>query len=150
MKTTKVQLDRIRILIEELEKLRKDNPKGKFNMGIWCDLEFARTKTKLQKQIMEATKNPCGTAACLAGKAGLMPRFRRMGFKWTAHSSGYADFSYKGNLGDDAVKAFFGYDVFTDVFLNTNEIKTLFQGINALRQFVEDEDLMLPVADAAT
>ena len=85
MGTTKVQLRRINILIEELEELRRTTKDIKFEMGTWCELEYVddgQSATDLQKLIRNATKNPCGTAACLAGKAGLIPRIRKMGFMW--------------------------------------------------------------------
>ena len=138
--TTKAQLRRINILIEELEKLRKENPKGKFDMGTWCSIKRAATRLLLRKQILEAIQNPCGTAACLAGKAGLIPRIRRMGFKWdTAKSRGnVADFRYKKLIGNVAVQFFFGSAVFHRVFTRTYSISTLYQGIQALKCFVKD------------
>jgi len=137
--TTPVQLRRIRILIEELEKLRKDNPKGKFNMGIWCALTKAVDRFILRKEILEATKDPCGTVACLAGKAGLIPRIRRMGFKWdpTGRRKAHANFRYREHRGVGAVTAFFGEDVLYHVF-RIMTINTLYQGIQALKIFVKE------------
>jgi len=85
--TTKVQKERIEVLIEELEKLRaKHGRKVKFDMGVWCKAT--------KEDIPEAIKNPCGTYACLAGKAGLIPRIRRMGFKWVySKKLGYSHFT---------------------------------------------------------
>ncbi len=150
------QLKRCKILITELHELRKNTIKPKFNMGNWmCDtLSRMTRKGRLHRAIMEATKNPCSTAACLAGKAGLIPRIRRMGFKWDVLSGvsyltgqAQAGFHYGGYTGDDAVKAFFGSDAFHDIFMDLGGIRTLLQGIRALErlvkaeeQFREDED----------
>lgn len=150
MTTTTKQLTRIKILIEELESLRENTEKPAFDMGTWCEISEADTKTKIQKQISEAVKNPCQTAACLAGKAGLMPRFRRMGFSWRFSHFGIlfgkneigacASFKYKEYKGVLAVKMFFGADVTKEVFMQTLGIRTLFQGINALKEFVAEEE----------
>ena len=140
--TTKVQLRRIEILIEELEKLRKAKPKGKFNMRIWCALKRAATRAVLRKQIREAVKNPCGTSACLAGKAGLIPRIRKMGFKWDTIDrwGDHGGFRYKKFIREAAVRAFFGDDVYWGVFNRPHSITTLFQGINALKSFVRESN----------
>jgi len=154
--TTKVQLKRINILIEELEKLRASTPRPKFNMGMWCELtgrdekdSWGRavsndTRAELRAKIKAAVLNPCGTAACLCGKAGLMPRFRRMGFRWDVSKSGKVEgkfyYSKRGRArdtyGEVATMEFFGFDVYDDVFINVDEIKTLSQGIKALKRFV--------------
>lgn len=146
--TTKIQLKRIEILIEELEKLRKENPRGIFDMGDWCALDSAPTKTELDKQIKEATKNPCGTAACLAGKAGLIPRIRQMGFRWGSRVSilgwdsyAYGGFRYKDYFDDNAIEAFFGEEVLNTVFYDTATINTLYQGIKALKKFIQIEKM---------
>lgn len=127
--TTKAQLNRIRILIEELEKLRKEHGrKVKFAMGVWCDLE--------DKSLREAVRNPCGTYACLAGKAGLIPRIRRMGFKCFDDDFG-VDFKYKSHSGTSAIEKFFGKEIMRSVFTRyAMTIPTLFQGILALKRFV--------------
>jgi hypothetical protein len=143
---TEKQYRRVKILITELEKLRQTTKKPKFYMGNWMSrlLQKRRSKRALHIAVMEATREPCGTEACLAGKAGLIPKIRRMGFKWdvTDRTDEYdyaiANFRYKVYTGDEAVRAFFGRDIFNQVFMNTSGIKTLFQGINALKRAVKD------------
>ncbi len=139
------QYRRVKILITELEKLRKTTKKPKFYMGNRMSriLQKRVSKRALRIAIMEATREPCGTEACLAGKAGLIPRIRRMGFKWDVMDEpgeyGYAkaNFRYKFYKGDEAVRHFFGRDIFNDIFMNTAGIKTLFQGINKLKAAVK-------------
>lgn len=146
--TTPVQLKRLNVLIEELERLRANTVKPKFNMGNWMSNALSRFKTKvgLHKAIMEATENPCGTAACLAGKAGIIPKIRRMGFKWDVlpefsylNGQAQAGFHYNGWTGDYAVKEFFGQEAFHECFMAIGEIKTLLQGINKLKSVVKYE-----------
>lgn len=154
--TTLVQLKRIKILIEELESLKETTKKPAFDMHQWCEIGELRTKALMQKQINKAVKNPCQTAACLAGKAGLMPRFRRMGFSWAFSHYGpsgvihnrlvaLADFRYRDRhkhvwKGTFALEKFFGIPVYRQIFMRTYKIRTLFQGINALKRFVAEED----------
>ena len=129
--TTKVQLNRIRILIEELEKLRAQHGRGiKFDMGLYV--------STLNFDLPTAIKNPCGTYACLVGKAGLIPRIRRMGFRWTQAAGGGYDFRYKKCRGSDAIRTFFGDAVSAEIFHGPgmDRISTLFQGIKALKKFV--------------
>jgi hypothetical protein len=144
-----IQLKRTKVLIVELHKLRDNTEKPKFNMGDWMNNLLSRMSSKaaLHKAIMEATKNPCGTAACLAGKAGLIPRIRRMGFKWDvlperSYLTGQAQagFHYDGWTGDHAVQEFFGSDVFHEVFMDISGIRTLLQGIRALEKIVKEEE----------
>ena len=146
-KMTTKQLRRVKILITELEKLRATTKTPKFNMGQWMSrlLKRRNSKKAMKIAIMEATREPCNTSACLAGKAGLIPKIRRMGFRWdvigaNSYGEGVADFRYKDFIGDEAVKQFFGYDTYSDVFLNTYDINTLFQGINALKRAVKAEE----------
>ncbi len=147
MSMTDIQIKRTEVLIEELIKLRATTEKPQFNMKQWMSNFLTRmpgAKALLHREIMEATKNPCGTSACLAGKAGLIPRIRRMGFKWDVvpepKSSRYYDtracFQYDGLTGDNAAVAFFGNAVYHGVFMNYGEIRTLLQGINALKEVV--------------
>ena len=147
-KPTKAQLFRVGVLIEELEKVRKSTPSPKFNMKSWCTLHRAATKTFLKKLIGQAVKNPCGTTACLAGKAGLLPKIRRMGFRWEVmrpksyrqrgHPA-HAGFRYKHNIEVNAVKKFFGTMCYWEVFMNIYGINTLLQGIDALKRFHKRE-----------
>lgn len=148
MKTTKVQKGHIRVLIEELEKLQ-DTKDIQFNMSHWCELGLRKPfdapmpREELREAILLATKNPCGTSACLAGKAGLIPRIRRMGFKWGVSRGGAIKgiFRYTNNgrelTGDAAVCAFFGERVFEIVFTGRFDIKTIPQGIQALENFLD-------------
>lgn len=144
--TTPIQLHRIEILIEELEKLRQRAKKRKqeiqFFMGNWITPELA--SPNLKDKIAKAVRNPCGTQACLAGKAGLISKIRRMGFKWEilpGSRGTESNFQFTENRyrfrGDSAVKAFFGGDVTKEIFLGSQSIKTLFQGIQALKRFVK-------------
>ncbi len=143
--TTPIQLHRIEILIEELEKLRQRAKERKeeieFNMGFWItpEMEGPNLKGKIDK----AVRNPCGTAACLAGKAGLIPRIRRLGFKFDIVPGSYgakAEFQYTENgfnyRENSAIGAFFGEDVTKKIFIGSHNIDTLFQGIQALKRFV--------------
>jgi len=144
--TTPTQLRRINILIEELIKLRQraiDRDREiEFNMASW--MEPGMSSPNLRSKIDKAVRNPCGTEACLCGKAGLIPRIRRLGFKWDIIPKSYgtsANFQYTGGDGDryhgsHAVKEFFGEDVTEEVFLGGQDINTLFQGIQALKRFV--------------
>lgn len=148
--TTSLQLHHIKVLIEELEKLRTETPKPKFEMSRWIDalLTFGRNKTSLRKTIHEATLHPCRTSACLAGKASLIPRIRRMGFRWdfwdfNVHGEATAAFHYRGYFGTSAVRKFFGEDVYYQVFVNLENIRTLLQGIKALKQFMERNEKSL-------
>lgn len=137
--TTRVQLRRIKILIEELEKLPTD---GVFKMDTWCELSGG-FGTSLKSKIRKAVRNPCGTAACLAGKAGLIPRIRRMGFKWDVLGrwGHHANFRYKTFIGGSARWEFFGEDVNDAVFTSIDTIDTLPEGIEALKEFVKDAEL---------
>jgi len=143
--TTPIQLHRIKILIEELTKLRQraiDKSRGiEFDMTTWMDPELC--SPNLGTKINKAVKNPCGTSACLAGKAGLIPKIRKLGFQWDITPKSYgtsAGFSYTENefryTGNSAVSLFFGGGVFKAVFLDVKGINTLHQGIMALKRFV--------------
>lgn len=147
-KPSKQQLFRVKVLIEELEKMRKSNPSPKFHMKSWCELACARSRTFLNKLIRRATKNPCGTTACLAGKAGLIPKIRRMGFKWEARelssellrsTTARAGFKFKDKVDDNAVKEFFGIMCYWEVFMDIYGISTLIEGIKALKGFHKRE-----------
>ncbi len=149
----KQQYKRTKVLIEELIKLRANTEKPKFQMKNWMSeaLKKMASKVGLHKAIMDATKNPCGTTCCLAGKAGLIPRIRRMGFKWdvrpgpvdakhyswSAQPWARACFQFDGWTGDAAARKFFGDTVFEKVFMNVAGIRTLLQGIKALQYQVE-------------
>lgn len=152
MITTQIQINRLNVLIEELEKLRANTAKPKFEMRNWMAETLSKfaTKVGLHKAIMDATKNPCGTAACLAGKAGLIPRIRRLGFRWDVMETktfmtnqAQACFHFDGYTGDVAVKHFFGWEAFSEVFMALGEITTLFQGIKRLKKLVKEEQKIL-------
>lgn len=141
---TGVQLNRIKMLIEEFEIILEDR-NARIHMRDWCELEYAETKEEAKRKLKDAVDNPCGTAACLAGKAGLMRRFRNLGFKWTmkfepgffsydeGHFSG--EFEYRDSTGDDAVREFFGDDAYEELFMDFT-IKSVRGGIYRLKQFV--------------
>ena len=137
------QLFRIKVLIEELVRIRAETDKPKFNMKHWCELARGKSITFLNKLIGKAIKNPCGTSCCLAGKAGLLPKIRRMGFKWEAKPSSSpvrgapatGGFRYQHNVDDNAVKKFFGTMCYWEVFMDLYGISTLLQGIEALKRF---------------
>ncbi len=148
MNMSKVQYNRTKILIEELKTLRANTPKPKFRMANWMSEFLTKMfhKKDLHQAIMDATREPCGTACCLAGKAGLIPRIRRLGFKWdvldggSAWSDAKANFQYKDEIGNEAVKLFFGSYLFCRVFMNTEGLRTLLQGIKALQDAVNVYD----------
>lgn len=144
---TNLQIEHCKILVEELEKLQKATKAPVFSMERWVNpiLDRARTQALLHKRIMDVTKNPCGTAACLAGKAGLIPRIRRLGFKWDIVKGRYyggdakANFKYGTSEGTYAVTAFFGYSTFTNVFMRT-KIRTLNGALRVLRKHIRVEE----------
>lgn len=158
--TTEIQLKRLGILVEELEKLRDSVPASEvcFDMGQWCELQNAEsrtTRTKILADIEAATLNPCNTYACLAGKAGLIPRIRRAGFKWTISDPkagedddscwSHTEFQYKDRAGHvvkghDAITAFYGESAMSNVFLHhSHGIDTLQDGIELLTTFIKWE-----------
>lgn len=147
---TNFQINNCKILVEELVKLQAtvDNPV--FDMERWVNprLDRARTQKALHKRIMKVTDNPCGTAACLAGKAGLIPRLRRLGFKWDVLKGKHrrffggdakANFQYGIYEGTNAVSAFFGCRTFTNVFMRT-KIRTLNGALRVLRKHIREEE----------
>lgn len=144
-KPSREHLHRIKVLIEELEDLRANTPKPKFNMKAWCEIVRGKSKTFLRKLIGAAVKNPCGTSGCLAGKAGLIPKIRRMGFRWEvlpgcrSHRPATAGFRYKNFTTDAAVRQFFGRMCYWEVFMDMYGINTLLQGIVALKRFHKRE-----------
>lgn len=151
---TPIQIRRVKILIRELKFLRANTPNPVFRMGEWmCNILTKRKSKKvLHQDIMKATKQPCGTAACLAGKAGLIPAVRRMGFKWDVYTkdqafdlfgNARAGFQFGSHLGDNAVVAFFGQMAFSEVFMDIRGIRTLLQGIKALEAVVERGETLL-------
>ena len=151
---TPIQITRCKVLIRELKLLKANTVKPKFFMGNWMSLFLTKRRTtrELHQDIMEATRNPCGTACCLAGKAGLIPAIRRMGFKWDVYTkdqafdlfgNARAGFQFGSHLGDAAVINFFGQLAFSDVFMNIYNIHTLLQGIKALEAVIKAGELLL-------
>jgi len=148
-KPSKQQLFRVGVLIEELVRLRKETPRPKFNMKSWCSIASGTSKTFLMKLIGQAVKNPCGTSACLAGKAGLIPKIRRMGFRWEVMRQSAdrkrrlipakAGFRYKRSIDCNAVKKFFGPMCYWEVFMDIYGIHTLLQGIDSLKRLHKRE-----------
>lgn len=156
---TNFQINNCKILLEELEKLQQATKAPVFSMERWVNpiLDRARTQKALHKRIMQVTDNPCGTAACLAGKAGLIPRIRRLGFKWDVLTGkrrcffggdAKANFQYDIYEGTNAVCAFFGGDTFREVFMRT-KIRTLNGALRVLRKHIRVEEIRasFPKAD---
>ncbi len=140
------QISHCKVLIEELTKAQKAERKPIFSMKRWVDpgIEGAGTKKELHERIMKVTLDPCGTAACLAGKAGLFPRIRKLGFKWDVIAGGYrgyarANFSYGDRRGSQATRAFFGDSTFDNVFMRT-QIRTLKGALRVLKHHVKLEE----------
>ena len=65
-----------------------------------------------------------------------------MGFKWTAvgRYKARGDFMYGDLKGDSAVIGFFGSPVYRRVFRDITRIRTLYQGIQALKRFTKAEE----------
>lgn len=122
---------RVEILLEELEKL----PKESFvYMTDWVVAGGKLSESDEARFVRSAMKNPCGTAACIAGKAGLMPRFRKLGFRWNFEEQ--YDF-------EDAVYDFFGLMTHRIVFANTLAIQivdTVEQAVVLVRHFLNNLD----------
>jgi len=153
--TSKTQLNRLSILSTELSKLSDAMPAEsvRFDMGLWCELTNADSllsRADLEKQITEATRNPCNTYACLCGKAGLIPRIRRMGFKWAIRELNVdpnydgrrpcvGEFQYKNLRDHEAIREFFGDGAMDNVFLNHSSIETLDEGIELLEDYIQKE-----------
>ena len=145
---TEKQISNCKVLIEELVKAQKAERKPIFSMERWIapDFDHGPTKKALHEKIMKVTLDPCGTAACLAGKAGLFPRIRKLGFKWDVvagrpFNGGYyarANFSYQGLIGSAATKEFFGESTFNSVFIRT-KIRTLSGALRVLKKHIKDE-----------
>ncbi len=145
---TETQISNCKVLIEELTKAQKAERKPIFSMERWIDpnLDSGPSKKALHEKIMKVTLDPCGTAACLAGKAGLFPRIRKLGFKWDVISkAGYlgavarASFSYQGLIGTDATREFFGRSTLDNVFMRT-KIRTLNGALRVLKRHVKDKE----------
>ncbi len=126
-------LRRIKILIEEFEKFGN---KGFVYMDEWVNTDNVPESDMGRgdrKFIIEAGKNPCGTAACIAGKAGLMPRFRRLGFKYNI---------YWGSFNVSADR-FFGESFHEAVFVGrfaVSNVHTPKQAVILMKAFLEDVD----------
>lgn len=74
-----LQRERVLQLIEGL----KAAPDGYVLMRNWTDSNYVDVPEEMREDYMKrASANPCGTACCIAGKAGLMPVFQDQGFKW--------------------------------------------------------------------
>jgi len=137
--TTPEQLARLEILHEEFKKLPKD---GRFFMEYWlADLERA-DYDEIKEGYNKALENPCGTAGCIVGKAGFIPRIRDLGFKITLEPFDerlyFTDeinetcISTKG-LGaacdeseENPLISFWGYDAFSELFTSSKAIDNIF------------------------
>lgn len=96
-------------LIAEFERLDGFVYMDAFVVGNNCAAWISGADFKLQDEHLRAAiRNPCGTAACIAGKAGLMPVFRRQGLRYNYQDSG----QYQKQL-----EKFFGIAVTRAVFL---------------------------------
>ncbi len=91
-----------------------------------------------------ARKHECGTVCCLMGWAGLMPKFRRLGFKTEFGPGGYVGFSNYSMPFLDAAD-FFGLDQYESYGLFSGLPQRNYYGISdptpkqaarALRRFV--------------
>ncbi len=93
-----IHRQRLAQLADELDKLE-----GFINMKAWVYVGAGTLE--------DAQAHPCGTAACIAGKAGLMPVFRAQGFRWWFPSPAFrhGEFTEKPSV-------FFGDDVSNAVF----------------------------------
>ncbi len=119
---------RIKTLVAELSKLE-----GFIHMTGWMAEPNTTTDEGYEKFLKRARKNPCGTAACIAGKAGLMDVFRKEGFYWDYYS-GRGGFSIEAS-------AFFGQDVHYSVFTGywaVRNIDTPQQAVIVLQAFLKE------------
>lgn len=139
--------ERFDILIEEFEKFDA----GYVHMQHWFVFDDPTTTFISGDYLNSAMENPCGTAACIAGKAGLMERFQGMGFGFSTDSpnSGF----------DRHCVQFFGKVVRDFIFMGDfamNHIKTPQQAVllmKALRDDMRDGILTVlgipPIAPSA-
>ena len=62
-----------------------------------------------------------------------------MGFKWEyIPKQSVVGFTYKDSICNNAINEFFGNDVNNKVFYRSDDIATLYQGIQALKRFVAE------------
>lgn len=107
---------RIAQLADELEKLE-----GFIYMTDWV-------RGVSMDDVEAAYANPCGTAACIAGKAGLMSVFHARGYKWDGFG-----FTTRPEV-------FFGRRVYYSIFVGTwaqDNIHTPQQAALVLRDFLQ-------------
>jgi len=135
-------LERIKILVGELESF---GPVGYIKMDAWFYLPWrlcgymvsAKDRAEEIGDLIErGTKNPCGTAACIAGKAALMPVFNEMGFFLKA-----ADMGDNGNGFSISPSSFFGSTISDSVFTGRwaiENIHTPAQAAILIRNFIGD------------
>jgi len=110
---------RIKQLIKEF---KKQGTAGAIHMNSWV---YGRPDS------VKALANPCGTAACIAGKAGLMPAFRKKGFRWNFLTRRFSN----------PPEVFFGNEVYCAVFIGTwcsKHIHTPAQAVLVLEDFLEN------------
>lgn len=132
---------RINTLIRELQK----HPDGFIAMETWADPRIAVAGLRA-----EAEANPCGTACCLAGKAGLMKVFQAQGFSWrfddlaTTHGGTLRSYVFDpSNAFTMNPSAFFGAALTSAVFTGhwaCANLSTPAQAIIVLRAFLRDAE----------
>jgi len=74
----------------------KDMPRPKFNICSWFKKTYLYNSVDVFK--------PCGTSACAAGYAGLLPEFRKLGFKTS--TEGWISYKDDSSV-DDSLCEFF-------------------------------------------
>jgi len=127
---TEEQIDRVKQLIEEF---RIFNDVGFINMVDWAVSEAPGTE---YDKLTQAINNPCGTAACIAGKAGLMQVFRDQGFKWCFRNDGFSI----------EPQEFFGEETYNCVFIGTwcsEHVHTPTHAVLVLEDFLRQWDQAL-------
>ena len=111
-----------------LEEFRKLGP-GFVQMRDWVSEEVP---------VDVACANPCGTAACIGGKAGMMEVFREEGFYWTGTVSFRTETVFSVHP-----REFFGNDMHDAVFLGDwacDYVHTTRHVVLVLEAFLEDLD----------
>ncbi len=120
------QRRRLNTLADELSNLD-----GFVHMGDWMTVPH-RDSLDRSNLRRAAQANPCGTAACIAGKAGLMEVFREEGFEWD-----FKDWGFTIPPLD-----FFGVEAYVAVFCGKwamQHIHTPQQAALVLRDFLAQE-----------
>lgn len=102
-----IKTDRLKKLSELMRQVHKLDTKRKaFDIGSWFSNMAVTDKEIVALPTLEAKvqkMNECGTNACACGWAGLVPEFRKDGFRVVD-----TDIKYRGESGLQAAAAFFG------------------------------------------